>query len=74
MQRLCDLQQAVGRIEACPEDDCGLWDDGRCVVAGIRPELSKNPALAEYLLSLRRRIEEAEPGPPRAYDLPPGLR
>jgi hypothetical protein len=74
MKRLCELQQAVGRIEVCPEDRCGLWDNGQCSVAGIRPELSTNPALAEHLLSLRRRIEEAEPAPPRAYDLPPGLR
>ena len=74
MQRLCHLQQAVARIEACPEDRCGLWDDGGCVVAGIRPELSTNPALAEHLLSFRRQIEEAGPGPHRAYDLPPGLR
>lgn len=74
MQRLCQLQQAVGRIEACSEDLCGLWDGGQCSVVGLRPELSKNPALAEYLLSLRRRIEEAGPGAHRVYDLPPGLR
>ena len=75
MQRLCQLQQAVGRTEGCPEDRCGLWDDGRCSVAGIAPEVSTNPALAEHLLSLRRRIEDAGPGPnTRAYDLPPGLR
>jgi hypothetical protein len=74
MQRLCELQQAMGRIEVCPEDRCGLWDDGQCSVAGIRPEVSTNPALAEHLLSLGRRMEEAKPGRPRAYDLPPGLR
>ena len=75
MQRLCQLQQAVGRTESCPEGRCGLWDDGRCSVAGIAPDVSTNPALAEHLLSLRRRIEDAGPGPnTRAYDLPPGLR
>lgn len=37
MQRLCHLQQAVARIEACPEDRCGLWDDGGCEEAGPGP-------------------------------------
>jgi hypothetical protein len=72
MLRLCHLELAVGRTSPCPEERCGFWDDG-CAVAGLRPDFSTNPELAEFLLVLRRRVEQKAPDTP--YELlPPGLR
>lgn len=72
MQRLCHLDAAVGRTSPCPEERCGLWDDG-CALSAIRSDFSTNPELAEFLLALRRRVEQKAPESP--YDLlPPGLR
>jgi hypothetical protein len=75
MQQLCHLEAAVGRDAVCPEDRCGLWDDG-CAVAGIRPDFATNRQLAQFLLTLRRRIEAEAPSPPLSAlaFLPPGLR
>jgi hypothetical protein len=72
MLRLCHLEQAVGRTSPCPEERCGFWDDG-CAVSGIRPDFSTNPQLAEFLLVLRRRVEQKAPETPYSL-LPPGLR
>jgi hypothetical protein len=49
MQRICHLEEAVGRTSPCPEERCGFWDDG-CAVSGIRTDFSTNPQLAEFLL------------------------
>lgn len=75
MQQLCHLEEAVGREVPCPEERCGFWDNG-CAVAGIRPDYSTNPRLAEFLLMFRRRIEAEAPTPlPSVRELlPPGLR
>jgi hypothetical protein len=72
MQRLCHLELAVGRTSSCPEERCGFWDDG-CAVTALRPDLSTNPELAEFLLALRRAVEQKAPPSPYGL-LPPGLR
>lgn len=53
---LCDLQVAAGRVEACPEAGCPFWDEGECVVAGLRPDFEQDPELTQLLLSLRARL------------------
>ena len=63
--RLCTLEAAVGKVEACPEDACPFWEpggaalEGRCVLERVGPELEDRPELAEVLLELRRRLESA---------------
>jgi hypothetical protein len=54
--RRCDLQAAAGRVELCPEEGCPFWDDGKCVVASLRPDFERDPDLATLLLSLRSRL------------------
>lgn len=77
MQQLCHLDEAVGRDVPCPEEKCGFWDEG-CAVSGIRPDFATNPQLAQFLLTLRRRIEAEAPSPTPTRGanalLPPGLR
>jgi hypothetical protein len=53
---LCDLQVAAGRAEPCPEAGCPFWDEGECIVAGLRPDFEQDPELTQLLLSLRSRI------------------
>ena len=57
---LCDLQLASGRIEPCPEAGCPFWDEGTCVVAGLRPDFEQDPELTHLLLSLRARLAGPE--------------
>ncbi|HYW28996.1 MAG TPA: hypothetical protein VE824_04230 [Gaiellales bacterium] len=57
---LCDLQLAAGRVEPCPEAGCPFWDDGECVVAGLRPDFEHDPELTQVLLSLRNRLARPE--------------
>jgi hypothetical protein len=52
----CHLQAAAGRVEACPETGCPFWDDGECVVAGLRPDYEHDPELVQLLLLLRTRL------------------
>jgi len=62
--RLCSLESAVGRQEACPEGACPFWEpggavlDGRCAVEEI--DLADDAALAAWLLELRERLASAE--------------
>ena len=68
--KLCDLHTAAGRIELCPGERCAFWDRESCVVAGLKPDLSRNPELLHLLLGLRNRVEgQADAGP----SLLPGL-
>jgi hypothetical protein len=60
----CHLQAAAGRIEACPERACPFWDDGECVIAGLRPDFEHDPGLVQLLLSLRARLAD---GPSRGW-------
>jgi hypothetical protein len=69
---LCQIESALGRSRECPAERCSFWQDGACVVAGLRADLTATPGLAELLLSIRERLGTA----PRIDHalLPPGLR
>ena len=59
---ICKLEQAVGRVEACPEAGCPFWEPGRaapgrCAVELV--DLSGRTELASLLLQLRRQLEHA---------------
>ncbi|HEU5215703.1 MAG TPA: hypothetical protein VFU30_09205 [Gaiellaceae bacterium] len=61
--RLCSLEAAVGKTEACAADACPFWEPGgaalggRCAFdeVGIVP----NAALATWLLEIRGRLASA---------------
>jgi hypothetical protein len=61
--RLCSLEAAVGRSEACAEDGCPFWEpggaalDGRCAFEELG--ISADARLATWLLELRGRLEAA---------------
>jgi hypothetical protein len=59
-RRLCHLQGAAGRVEVCPEAGCPFWDQGACVIAGLRPDFEHDPELVQMLLSLRDRLARPE--------------
>jgi hypothetical protein len=52
----CHLLSAVDIQEPCPGDDCPFWDES-CLLAGLRSELPRNPALVRLLLGLREKLE-----------------
>jgi hypothetical protein len=62
--RLCSLESAVGRCEACPEGACPFWEpggavlDGRCAVEEL--DLAADAALAAWLLEIRARLASAQ--------------
>ena len=56
---LCRIESALGRSTPCPAERCSLWQDGACVVAGLSADLAKTPGLAELLLDVRGRLDEA---------------
>ena len=61
--RLCSLEAAVGKFEACPEDACPFWEPGgaalggRCAFeeVGVVPDA----ALATWLLEIREKLAAA---------------
>lgn len=61
--RLCSLEAAVGRTEACPEDDCPFWEPGGAVLGGRcafeQLGLSADSELAAWLLEIRARLASA---------------
>jgi hypothetical protein len=59
---LCDLQLAACRVEPCTEAGCPFWDEGECVVAGLRPDFEQDPELTHLLLSLRARLAAPQQG------------
>lgn len=62
----CHLLAAVDILEPCPGNDCPFWEES-CLLAGVRPDLSTNPALVQFLLGLREKLEVA-PRPYVAYE------
>ena len=62
--RLCSLEAAVGRRDACPEGACPFWEpggaalDGRCAFEEL--DVAADPALAGWLLEIRERLASAE--------------
>jgi hypothetical protein len=59
----CALQDAAGRVEACPGGTCPFWADGAgglpgvCAVERLGLDLASAPDLAHALLRLRGRLE-----------------
>jgi len=59
--KLCKLQYALGRVEACPESGCPFWEpggaalEGRCAVEQI--DFAARPDLAELLVRVRLELE-----------------
>ena len=63
-RRLCTLETAVGRVEACPEGACPFWEpggaalDGRCAFEEL--DIQADEQLATWLLDIRERLASAE--------------
>jgi len=61
--RLCSLDAAVGKAEACPEEGCPFWEPGGAVLGGRcafeQLGLSADAGLAAWLLEIRARLESA---------------
>jgi len=61
--KLCRIRRAVGQLEECPEERCAFWEpggavlEGRCAFDGI--DVAAEPDLANLLLGIRSRLEEA---------------
>lgn len=55
----CALQDAAGRVEACPGTGCPFWEEGGAVLEGgcaierLSLNLARRPELAQYLLGVR---------------------
>ena len=62
---LCRLQDAAGRVEACPGESCPFWDSGQgaCIFVPLAADVSGRPDLAQYLLELRRALDETPDAP-----------
>ena len=62
--RLCSLEEAVGKVEACPEGACPFWEHGGAALAGRcafeELDVSADASLANWLLELRERLASAE--------------
>jgi hypothetical protein len=62
--RLCTLEGAVGRLEACPEGACPFWEpggaalEGRCAFEEL--DVEADAELATWLLEIRERLASAE--------------
>jgi hypothetical protein len=62
--RLCSLEAAVGKWEACPRGACPFWEpggaalDGRCAFEQL--DVAADADLAAWLLDLRERLATAE--------------
>jgi hypothetical protein len=57
----CHLLAAVDILEPCPGGQCPFYDDS-CLLTGLRSDMSTNPALVQFLLGLREKLE-IEPRP-----------
>jgi hypothetical protein len=61
--RLCSLETAVGRSEACPEDACPFWEPGGAALGGRcafeQLGVAADEELAAWLLEIRGRLESA---------------
>jgi hypothetical protein len=62
--RLCSLESAVGKLEACPEGGCPFWEPGGAVLGGRcafeELDVEADAALATWLLVIRERLASAE--------------
>ena len=66
--RACALQDAAGRVEACPGESCPFWEEGGAVLEGgcaierLSLDLARRPELAQYLLEIRLGLDRARRG------------
>jgi hypothetical protein len=62
--RLCSLEAAVGRLEACPEGACPFWEPGGAALGGRcafeQLDLAADARLATWMLGIRERLASAE--------------
>ena len=62
--RVCTLEAAVGKLEACPEGGCPFWEPGGAALGGRcafeELEVEADAALATWLLEIRTRLASAE--------------
>ena len=64
----CALQDAAGRVEACPGEGCPFWEEGGAVLEGgcaierLSLDLARRPELAQYLLEIRLGLDRARRG------------
>jgi hypothetical protein len=61
--RLCSLEAAVGRSQACPEDACPFWEPGGAVLGGRcaleHLDVADDAPTASWLLEIRERLAAA---------------
>jgi hypothetical protein len=64
MRRLCTLEAAVGKHEACPEGACPFWEPGGAALGGrcafVQLDVTADASLAAWLLEIRERLASAE--------------
>lgn len=64
----CALQDAAGRVEACPGEGCPFWEEGGAVLEGgcaierLSLDLARRPELTQYLLEIRLGLDRARRG------------
>ena len=62
--RLCSLETAVGKLEACHEAACPFWEPGGAVLEGRcafeQLDITADAALATWLLEIRERLASSE--------------
>ena len=62
--RLCSLEAAVGKLEACPGQRCPFWESGGAALAGRcafeKFDATADAPLAGWLLEIRERLASAE--------------
>lgn len=69
----CRLHAALGTSEECPRGWCAFWDQGQCIFERLGLHVAGDPALAAYLLDVRRHLEATRDTTVREELLPPGL-
>ena len=66
--RACALQDAAGRVEACPGSGCPFWEEGGavltagCLLERLSLDLARRHELAQQLLELRYRLDSGASG------------
>ena len=74
-ERLCALQYAAGRVEACPRARCPFWEPGGavledgCLIERLGLDLERRPDRSHALLELRVAVDEGRADPPGTRQL-----